>query len=314
LSKFDKNYLGEKAKELGFVRDTLEKVYRLAEILKYVNSDENLSHKLILKGGTAINFTVFDLPRLSVDIDFDYENICSVEEMLEERKVITKRICDYMEENDYSLAPDSRLRHSLDSFVFNYENAGGNLDNIKIEINYSLRVHIFEPVYRPIITKALEGEYKIKTLPPLELFAAKINALISRAAARDLYDTNNMIEQNLFSDIDLDMLRKCVIFYAAISAKKINKNFDTSEIDSITFTKIRKDLFPVIKIKGEFKLQEMKEIAKTYINDLMKLNPTEIEFLDKFENNEYLPELLFADDEIIKRLENHPMALWKMEH
>jgi hypothetical protein len=123
-----------------------------------------------------------------------------------------------------------------------------------------------------------------------------------------------MIEQNLFSDIDLDMLRKCVIFYAAISAKKINKNFDTSEIDSITFTKIRKDLFPVIKIKGEFKLQEMKEIAKTYINDLMKLNPTEIEFLDKFENNEYLPELLFADDEIIKRLENHPMALWKMEH
>lgn len=27
---------------------------------------------MILKGGTAINFTVFNLPRLSVDIDMDY--------------------------------------------------------------------------------------------------------------------------------------------------------------------------------------------------------------------------------------------------
>jgi predicted nucleotidyltransferase component of viral defense system len=296
------------------VRDTLEKVYRLAEILKYVNGDEILSNKLILKGGTAINLTVFDLPRLSVDIDFDYENICSLEEMLEERKVITKRICDYMEENDYSLASDLRLRHSLDSYLFNYKNAGGNLDNIKVEINYSLRTHIFEPVYRPIITKALEAEYQIKTLPPMELFAAKINALISRAAARDLYDTNNMIEQNLFHNFDFDMLRKCIIFYAAISSKKINKNFDTSEIDSITLTKIRKDLFPVIKIKGEFKLEKMKEIVKTYINDLMKLTPKEIEFLDKFENNEYQIDLLFEDPTIIKRLENHPMALWKMKN
>jgi predicted nucleotidyltransferase component of viral defense system len=219
-----------------------------------------------------------------------------------------------MEENDYSLASDLRLRHSLDSYLFNYKNAGGNLDNIKVEINYSLRTHIFEPVYRPIITKALEAEYQIKTLPPMELFAAKINALISRAAARDLYDTNNMIEQNLFHNFDFDMLRKCIIFYAAISSKKINKNFDTSEIDSITLTKIRKDLFPVIKIKGEFKLEKMKEIVKTYINDLMKLTPKEIEFLDKFENNEYQIDLLFEDPTIIKRLENHPMALWKMKN
>ena len=46
----------------------------------------------------------------------------------------------------------------------------------------------------------------------------------------------------------------------------------------------------------------------------MKLTPEEKEFLDRFEKNEYRLELLFEEKEIIKRLENHPMALWKMQH
>ena len=60
------------AKELGFVRDTLEKVCRLTDVLKFMESDELLSEEIALKGGTAINLTIFDLPRLSVDIDLDY--------------------------------------------------------------------------------------------------------------------------------------------------------------------------------------------------------------------------------------------------
>jgi predicted nucleotidyltransferase component of viral defense system len=37
-----------------------------------MESDELLSEAIALKGGTAINLTIFDLPRLSVDIDLDY--------------------------------------------------------------------------------------------------------------------------------------------------------------------------------------------------------------------------------------------------
>lgn len=60
------------ATESGFVRDTFEKVLRLKEILKFLNEDKSLREHLLLKGGTAINLTVFNLPRLSVDIDMDY--------------------------------------------------------------------------------------------------------------------------------------------------------------------------------------------------------------------------------------------------
>ena len=62
---YDKLALGKKARELGFIRDTFEKMSRLTEILQFINEDQELSQVLALKGGTAINLTVFNLPRLS---------------------------------------------------------------------------------------------------------------------------------------------------------------------------------------------------------------------------------------------------------
>ena len=38
LYKFDKAFLEQKSKETGFVRDNLEKVYRLTDILIYINT------------------------------------------------------------------------------------------------------------------------------------------------------------------------------------------------------------------------------------------------------------------------------------
>lgn len=64
LPDYDVNYMGRKAHEIGFIRDSLEKVMRLAEILEYCNKNPILKDSLALKGGTAINLTVFNLPRL----------------------------------------------------------------------------------------------------------------------------------------------------------------------------------------------------------------------------------------------------------
>jgi predicted nucleotidyltransferase component of viral defense system len=44
-----------------------------------------LFEHLALKGGTAINLTIFNLPRLSVDIDLDYTQNVDREEMLKSR-------------------------------------------------------------------------------------------------------------------------------------------------------------------------------------------------------------------------------------
>ena len=115
-----------------------------------------------------------------------------------------------------------------------------------MEINYSLRSHLFEPTNRKIVTDMFQEDVMIRTLHPMEIFAAKANALMSRAAARDLYDFNNMITYGLFGKEEEILLRKCIIFYASVSAEVINRNFDTSAIDGLNFTKIRRDLFPVL--------------------------------------------------------------------
>ena len=144
---YNKKDLEKIESETGFIRDNLEKIFRLYDILKFLNENPLFSESLALKGGTAINLLVFDLPRLSVDIDLDFTKACSKEEMLQIRDQINKEIFNYLFSQDYALSPNTRNPHSLDSWVFYYQNAAGNKDNIKIEVNYSLRNHILPLIY-----------------------------------------------------------------------------------------------------------------------------------------------------------------------
>lgn len=191
--------------------------------------------------------------------------------MLEEREVINKVIDRYMISQGYTMNSKTKNPHSLDSWFYGYQGASGNKDNIKIEINYSLWSHILVAEERPIITEHFSSQYKVKSLAPLEIYGSKINALLSRAAVRDLYDTRNMIRFGIFDESEEEMLKKCVIFYAAISAKDINKTFDNRAIDSITNQKIKRELLPVIKRKDDFELKSAKKLVKEYISDLMIL-------------------------------------------
>ena len=50
MNSYNKIYLEKIAKEKGFVRDNLDKVMRLSEILQYFNQNEFLHDSLVLKG------------------------------------------------------------------------------------------------------------------------------------------------------------------------------------------------------------------------------------------------------------------------
>ena len=94
--------------------------------MRYLNEEDYLREHLLLKGGTAINLAVFNLPRLSVDIDMDYTPNDTKEDMLETRAKITTLIKSYMEAENYQLSKGSRCTHSLDAFYYQYQNAGGS--------------------------------------------------------------------------------------------------------------------------------------------------------------------------------------------
>jgi len=178
LSEYNRQELGKQAKDLGFIRDTFEKVFRLTETMSFFEKDPVLSKALALKGGTAINLTIFNLPRLSVDIDLDYTQNTSRDAMMREREIITDSIKKYMAASSYILSEKSKYSHSLDSFVFAYNNAAGMKDNIKIEINYSLRCHVLPLEHRSIETLGVFRNTTILSVAPIEIYASKIVALL----------------------------------------------------------------------------------------------------------------------------------------
>ena len=300
--EFSRQYLTRLAQESNFIKDTLEKVLRLSEILKFLNSDVVFKDKLALKGGTAINLTAVELPRLSVDIDLDFNVNVSRDELPEIKEKFKKRLTDYMWQEGYSLA-DSRDHFALTSFLFNYINNAGNRDNIKVEINFLDRCHVLPLEKKKILTKGIVEAFEILTLNTIELYASKINALLSRATPRDLYDVNVII--------DTELLRKCLVFYNAIGGDYDIQELDYKNVERLDYRKYKTQLKPVISKDDKFDIEKAKEIVIAYVKDLLVLTDGEKEFLSKLKDKTYVPELLFDNEEIVANIKHHPAALWR---
>lgn len=213
-----------------------------------------------------------------------------------------------------SIKPNTKNHFSLDSWVIGYANTSGNLDKIKVEINYSLRQHILPAERRSIGTDIFTLERKIYSVSKIELFASKIAALLNRTAARDLYDMYNIVKYGLVEEEEITLLRKCVVFYKLISSEDKVITFDTSVIDKLTKYKIGTDLFPMLRKKEPVDLEAMKQVVKEFIDSAMVLTPGETEYIEKFMQGDYVPGLLFDNEEIVNRIKNHPMALWKVNN
>lgn len=212
---------------------------------------------------------------------------------------------------DYALSPNTKNPHSLDSWSFYYQNAGGNKDNIKIEINYSMRNHIY-PLVKAHTNVDFLSSVSIQSLAPLELFGSKIKALIERTATRDLYDVYNMISQSIFSDDELNSLRKVVIFYLAVGGSYPPKtSYSFEAIDKLKFPQIRAHLTPVLRKSEHFDFEKAKREVKDFLTKLMVLTDNENKFVENFNCHLYTPELLFNSMDIVERIKEHPMAIWK---
>lgn len=311
MMQWDRMTLGRMAKKMGFVRDTFEKICRLADVLRFMEENEPLSGSIALKGGTAINLTIFDLPRLSVDIDLDYCRSIEREEMLADRKIITDKISKYMVANGYTLSLRSKSYHALDSFVYEYMNCGGVKDNLKIEINYMLRCHVLPVTKREAILPWNQDKLTVLSVAPLEIFASKTVALLTRTAPRDLYDIHNMVKYGLFDESEKDMLRKCAVFYSAIGAEQPPVEFELGQIGSVSAQQIKRDLNPVLRKGEKFDLEAVRKEVGDYLESFMIPTKEEEMFWRAFSEGKYCPELVFEEGQELKNILNHPMALWK---
>jgi predicted nucleotidyltransferase component of viral defense system len=163
-----------------------------------------------MKGGTAINLFVQDMPRLSVDIDVVYvPRDPSREEALraisDEINFIQKRI----EKSGLSVRL-SKLNSESETKLF-IEN---DRSQVKVEVNVVFRGTIFPVVTRSLAAKTAQmfsTTVEAPVLAEAELYGSKIVAALDRQHPRDLFDMLKFYEQG---DLTSDILEAVVIYLA----------------------------------------------------------------------------------------------------
>lgn len=104
-----REYIQRYARATNFQPDILEKVFRLLDLLRELSAHPRLREKLVLKGGTAINLFYLSLPRLSVDIDFNYIGALPRETMLAERPQVVEDLEGVFQAQGYRIGKEEEL-------------------------------------------------------------------------------------------------------------------------------------------------------------------------------------------------------------
>ena len=90
--RISRERLAAEAKTTRFRPELLEKVIHLLSLLETIRSHPDLKGRVVLKGGTALNLFIFDVPRLSLDIDLNYVGGEALESMQAERPLVEAAI------------------------------------------------------------------------------------------------------------------------------------------------------------------------------------------------------------------------------
>ncbi len=168
----------------------------LLRVLPYVAKEKIFA----LKGGTAINLFIRDMPRLSVDIDLTYLLIDSREEALRNIEEGLTRIKNDIEKNlDHVKVHPVPLSEGTDVKL----NVQSRNAQIKIEVNTITRGFVF-PVRLIQVADSVQDTFEkfaaIQVVSLAELYGGKICAAVDRQHPRDLFDVKLLLEKEGLTD------------------------------------------------------------------------------------------------------------------
>ncbi len=160
-----------------------------------------------LKGGTAINLFVRDMPRLSVDIDLTYLPVEPRAESLSAINAAMRRIAGRIEQT----IPDARISQGLTEGAVTRLTVRAASVQIKIEVTPVLRGTVYPPEVRSV-SPAVESAFgfaEIQLVSFADLYAGKIVAALDRQHPRDFFDVRDLLAQEGISD----NLRRAFVVY-----------------------------------------------------------------------------------------------------
>lgn len=172
-----------------------DQVSLLLSIVTDAVSDERVA----LKGGTAINLFIENMPRLSVDIDLCYLPI-------QPREKALKSIDDIMRVTGAELSKEpgvlTQINKTTEGIAKQILVQKGR-SSVKIEVNYVLRGCVYEIEILPLCQNAqdmFKTYTEIRCLSIEDIYAGKFCAALDRQHPRDLYDVMVFFQNHTFTE------------------------------------------------------------------------------------------------------------------
>lgn len=293
----------------GFNKATIQKVYRMADVLELISKNSFLKNRLAFTGGTALNFIIFPkIERLSVDLDFDFREIDSKNDWGKTRDIIDsniKKILRELEYEDDNIKIDAK--YPLTRFIVKYDLRA----SFNIEIGYLNRYSLFASDETRNFIHPKTGKVLKILIPKIEeISAGKCTALISRRIPRDLFDTA-IIAKLQFSR---KLLRKALLLKNMMNPNYniTTLNFST-HIGNIRFNDNLKIVLGNFFSKESF--QNHRKTAIDFLNQLqMGFTENEKSCISAFINEQELNiDLLGKREMFHPQIANHPNILWSLE-
>jgi predicted nucleotidyltransferase component of viral defense system len=305
--------LAAEAESTGFRPDVLEKVAHLLGLLDAIRSHPFLKGKLVLKGGTALNLFVFNVPRLSVDIDMNYVGAEDREAMLAERPKIEQAVQAVFSREGFNVRrmPEE---HAGGKWLLRYETTSGRGGNLEVDINFMFRVPLW-PV--KIHDSHPVGAWQATGIPLLdhhELAAGKLVALLARRQARDLFDSVQVLQ---LENIDTHRLRVGFVVYGAMNRKdwrtvsKEDVDLDSAELIRQLIPTMRINAAKIRKKSAEFGESLLRRCCEG-LAAVLPFTDSELAFLDLVLDRGVVDSTILTPDvSLQRRIQAQPLLQWK---
>ncbi|MDD3472766.1 MAG: nucleotidyl transferase AbiEii/AbiGii toxin family protein [Syntrophaceae bacterium] len=313
--KVSREFLISESESSGFRPEMLEKVFHLIGLMNGLNVHPFLKDRLALKGGTALNLFVFDLPRLSVDIDLNYVGFPDREAMLADRPKIETTVKAVSNREGLGVRRTASDHAAMTIFI-RYQSVLGQGGDLKVDLNFMFRIPIW-PIVK--MDSLRMGPFMAKDVPLLdihELAAGKLTALLARRASRDLFDGHALLKKG---KLDYSKLRLAFIVLGAMNRKDW-RSVQASDLD-FSESDLRSELLPLLR-KDAYEREDLTQWAQRLVSEtrntvatLLSFTETEREFLDRLlDHGEIAPWLLTKDEELVDRIKHHPGLAWKAKN
>jgi predicted nucleotidyltransferase component of viral defense system len=195
--------------------DYFKQVKLLLQVLPYFEKQAHFG----LKGGTAINLFLRDMPRLSVDIDLTYLPVNSREEALTDISRSLKEVATQVRRVLGAKVDEQTLKGT--DYTVKMAIRQGEA-TIKVEPNLVLRGTIYSPVQAKLCKKA-EEEFELsvstKVLSTADIYGGKICAALDRQHPRDFFDIKLLLEHEGLTD----EIRRAFVVYLASHDRPMNE-------------------------------------------------------------------------------------------